>query len=330
MNPRILVWRNGKLGNTIAAIPCILELRRLLPEALIAVAVEPLGAELLKHYPEINELVVYDKRGAQRGLFAHLQFITALRARRFTHSFHIKRFFRNEFLSWLAGIPYRIGFERETGGRGLLTWTAKYDESLNIVQCNLSLLRFFDPRAGNQIPYRFYSSQADRAEAESFLAESKLSAGRYAVFHCGGETVRNRGASAEAFATLAQWLSREKELVPLFLSGPGEAAAAGKVLALLPVDIPRAVCAVASIRVNAEITRRSALFIGSNSGQAHLAALVGRPLLVLYRQQDDTGLMLRKWRPWSDLAGQVVVRDQPDNETLIRESKAALFPGETR
>ncbi|MFH1761110.1 MAG: hypothetical protein ABIA63_08410, partial [bacterium] len=61
-NLRFLVWRNGKLGNTIWAIPFIMGLRKAFPQSHIAVVVESLGRDLLKHYPGINELIVYNKK----------------------------------------------------------------------------------------------------------------------------------------------------------------------------------------------------------------------------------------------------------------------------
>ena len=53
---RFLIWRNGKLGNTIVALPVIERLREAFPDAQIDMVVETLGRELLKYHPATNNL----------------------------------------------------------------------------------------------------------------------------------------------------------------------------------------------------------------------------------------------------------------------------------
>jgi ADP-heptose:LPS heptosyltransferase len=302
----ILVWRNGKLGNTIAAVPFLLALRQALPESCITVVAESLGAELLACYPEINEIIVYNKRKEHGGFPAHVRFILRLRARKFTHSFHLKRFFRNAFLSFLSGIPERIGFAGDSARR-FLTSTAPYREDQNIVLNNLSLLRLIGAELPENQPYRFYSSEDDRKGAGEFLVQNRLREKGYAVIHCGGETTKEDGLPAELFREMAVRLSCDLKLPPVFIRAPGDAAAVSAVVRGLEKSAPFYVFDDPRIRVNAEILRSAALFIGGNSGQAHLAALVATPTVILYADNGKAEFFIRKWLPWQEKVKPVIV-----------------------
>jgi ADP-heptose:LPS heptosyltransferase len=323
---RILIWRNGKLGNTIAAIPFILALRKALPQNFIAVVVESLGAELLAHYPDINKIILYNKRREHKGFRAHVKFIRSIRALGFTHSFHIKRFFRNTFLSLLSGIPERLGFSGE--GARLLSRVMPYTEDRNIVETNLSLLRLLGIVPPEKMAYRFYSSEADCREASGFLQRNGLVEKKYVTIHCGGETIRKENLSAEFFRDIAIRLHQERELVPVFILAPGDEANVARILDKLSGRTPFVVFDDPRIRVNAEVLRRSALFIGNNSGQAHLAALVATPSIVLYKDNGLTEMFIRKWQPWQDRRDYLIVNaSAPTGKSvnlLMRKSGALI------
>jgi ADP-heptose:LPS heptosyltransferase len=270
---RFLVWRNGSLGNTIVAIPFIINLRELFPYAHIAVVLEDLGAELLEYYPQIDEIIRYNKRGEHRSVIANLKFIWRLRKAKFTHSFHLKRFFRNGLLSFLAGIPVRIGF-MVTGKRYLLNATYPYPENQNIVRTNLSLLNYFSVAKPTVADYCFYSSDEDKLMAKDFLQRNGLKEKAYVVIHCGGRTVGKSGAPSSVFHTLAAYFHFQMGLVPVFIRVPGDETDVDAVVAGLNKQVPFRVYDICNIRVNGEVIRRAKFFIGNNSGQAHLAALV--------------------------------------------------------
>jgi len=295
---RILVWRNGKLGNTISAIPFILELRRIFPMAHIAVVVESLGKELLRHYPEINELIIYEKKSAHRRIILQIRFKLYLRKRQFTHSIHLKRFFRNELLSLLSGIQERIGFFRADGTKGLLTRAIPYNETKNIVNCTLDLTQLFGDFKNETVSYRFYSSKEDVNAAKTFLRTAGVTIERFIVFHPGGDTIKGHGLSSEVFAEIAKALWDELGLTPILLKGPTDSISVDAMAKHLSPKIPYQICALRNIREIAEIMRRAALFIGNDSGPAHIAALVDTPSVILYGNHQETKQMIRKWLPW--------------------------------
>ncbi len=296
---RFLIWRNGKLGNTIVALPVIERLREAFPDAQIDMVVETLGRELLKYHPAINNLIVYNKRKEHRSLHAQLRFVLKLRKERYTHSIHLKRFFRNLFLAWLAGIPNRFGFS-VNGKKGLLTSAVPYSEDNHIVETNYSILDLFNLPKMAVPAYRYYTGHEDIIEAEQLLNNLGLKEKQFIAIHCGGETVASNPVPYELFAELVLQLEAKLDMIPVFIEGPGDADAVDNVVRLLPQGYNVKRIRVKPIRTNAVILSKARCLIGNNSGQVHLAALYSIPTVVLYGPDSTSAHYIRKWLPWNN------------------------------
>ena len=75
--PHQLVVQTSFLGDTVLTTPLIAELARRGP---VSVVVTPASAPLLARNPDIHELIVYDKRGADAGLLGFRRLALKLRA----------------------------------------------------------------------------------------------------------------------------------------------------------------------------------------------------------------------------------------------------------
>lgn len=294
---KILIWRNGKLGNTLVMLPFLQVLREVWPNITIDVIVDALGAELLKYHPAINRLIIYDKRGKDKSIAATILFVLLLRKQKYTHSVHIKRFFRNEFLALLAGIPNRFGF-RSNGKMGLLTAAVNYSEEVNIVRTVFALGKFFNFNVSEPPRYRYYTSKEDAIEVEEILDSLNLGSFPFVIIHCGGETSTANKVPYSFYASLITQL-RLQGRQPVLLEPPGEQKHVQEVLACLPNDDMVRICKVGPIRANALIISKASLFIGNNSGQVHLAALYSIPSVVVYGSDKQLAShSIQKWLPW--------------------------------
>ncbi len=295
---KILIWRNGKLGNTIVIVPFILALRKALPDCSLTVILESLGADLLAYYPEIDKIIIYNKRKEHASIRAHIKFLMEIRKERFTYSIHLKRFFRNAFLSWLAGIPNRIGFITQ-GKSPLLTAALPYNETVNIIENNLSLFNLLNLPIEKNPVYKFYSSEGDKNLADIFIRHYNLKHLKFVLIHCGGETFAGR-IPPSLFTEIIKYFLHVENLVPVLIQGPGDESSVLKVCQHLTGASSPVICQEDNIRVLAEIMRKASVFIGNNSGHAHLAALVKLPEIVLYMNTENTDVNIKKWKPWNE------------------------------
>ncbi|MCX6600164.1 MAG: glycosyltransferase family 9 protein [bacterium] len=289
----ILAFRNGSIGNTLAAVPALRALRRRYPQAQLAVVVDSLCYPLLELCPWIDRLIVYDKHGAHRGAIAHLRLVRELRSLRPSHAVLFKRFFRNGLLAYLSGAPVRAGF-RTHGSAPFLNLTIPYRESVPVVDLNLELAAILGaPAAGRGL--ELFLSEHDENAAREFAAVHGGSP--YCVALYGGQTSSADFVSLPRFAALVRGLTGGA--CPIFVIGSGERESSLAVQ--LASNDARFVPALGlPLRVTAALMKHATLFVGFNSGPAHMAAAVHVPTVILYRPDAEVVSEIRKWCPPGD------------------------------
>lgn len=128
----------------------------------------------------------------------------------------------------------------------------------------------------------------------------------YAVLHPFASSPRKRWP-LERFAAIARELL-DRGLKPVVLSGPGENPA------VLPgVETVKGLALAHAIA----LIRSAAVFIGNDSGPAHVAAACGTPLIVLFGASDP-----EMWAPWKAAAIQIARPSM--REISVGEVSAAI------
>lgn len=127
------------LGDTVLTLPLIAEIRRRFPVKKLTVVCQPAGRELLRDHPAIDEVIVDDKKGVDRGWAGMRAKAAELKARQFTVAITPHKSLRSALLLALAGIPCRIGF-RQSAGWFLFHYRAVRDPRRHDVERNLSVL----------------------------------------------------------------------------------------------------------------------------------------------------------------------------------------------
>ncbi|MGH9858547.1 MAG: glycosyltransferase family 9 protein, partial [Candidatus Acidiferrales bacterium] len=142
-------------------------------------------------------------------------------------------------------------------------------------------------------PSRVYS-QPDAAlfVAEKLTARGVSQGQSYAVIHPGASDPRKHW-SAESFGAVAQWLAREHNLRPIVRLGPGDAELASSVRQSFGSDAVIFDAAAMDLRETIALIAGAQLFLGNDSGPAHIATGAGRPVVVIFGATDA-----HTWRPW--------------------------------
>jgi len=286
----ILAFRNGSIGNTLAAVPALRALRGRYPQVNLSVVVDPVGYQLLERCSWIDNLVVYDKRGRHRSLVAQAALVRDLRKLKPSHAVLFKRFFRNGLLAFLSGANVRAGF-RTDGKAPFLTHTVPYEERVHIVDLDLRLAALLDAASEDRRLEMFLTDE-DRTRAQGLLGNA-----RYLVAHYGGQTTLPDFVPQERFVELLRLIAGKDLRAVLIGSGGAEAGRARDIAAELSgaitaTDLP--------LRVTSAIIERAMLFVGFNSGPAHIAAAVGTPEVVFFRPDANTESEILKWSPVSN------------------------------
>jgi len=115
---RILVRGPNWLGDAVMCEPALRGLRRLFPDAQIALLVKPAVADLFAGHPALTRVLTYDSKGHHAGLSGKWALAGQLRRQGFDLAVLFQNAFEAAFLTFLAGMPRRYGYA--TDGRSLL------------------------------------------------------------------------------------------------------------------------------------------------------------------------------------------------------------------
>ena len=115
---RILVRGPNWLGDAVMCEPALRGLRRLFPDAQIALLVKPAVADLFAGHSALTRVLTYDSVGYHAGLSGKWGLAGQLRRQGFDLAVLFQNAFEAAFLTFLAGVPRRYGYA--TDGRSLL------------------------------------------------------------------------------------------------------------------------------------------------------------------------------------------------------------------
>lgn len=264
---RALVIHPGYLGDTVFLGPAVRALKHRWPEGKVALCVTPRGAPVARLLPGCDEVVVYDKRGTDRG--ARGLWRTARRLRAFRPELAIVPHYspRSGALALLSGAPRRIGYAPLCNDR------VQLDRGQPFVQRVLSLAE----RAG--APGDPALALGAPAGLEAYASGVLAGAARPVVGIVPGAEWATKRWGAEKFAALAGELGRSGATV-LVLGGPDDRRDAARMGEL--AGVPLRDTTGNAIDEAVSILARCDLVVGGDTGLVHCARALGRPTLVLF------------------------------------------------
>ncbi len=299
---RILVMRYRFIGDTVLTVPFLRNLRRAEPQAFIAWMVAPVSSDVVQGIPYVNEMIYWDpvtihadSRGAHGTLAAKWKFVRELRKKHFDKVYVLKRSLSSAVLAFLSCAPERIGFDTE--GRGvLLTKRVPYRNDQHEVVNFLDVLRADGVDVEDDFLELWTKSEEEQSIADLLAEKGVPPSSRVAVIHP-FSAVAQRGWPLENFAELALRIKREAGYVPVLVGSPADADSLKKAMPLIQDGVVVDLIGKCSLRETIALLKRSALFVGNDSGIMHLAAAAGTPLVALFGPQSPV-----KFGPWSTKA----------------------------
>jgi heptosyltransferase-2 len=264
---RVLVMQPGYLGDTVFLGPAVRALKARWPDGEVALCVTPRGAPVARLLPGCDEVVVYDKRGGDRGPAGLWRTARRLRALRPELALVPHASPRSGLLARLSGAARQLGYAP------FCTDRVPLDRARPFVDRALLLAE----RAGapGDPALALGAPAALGAYAERVLA----GAARPVIGLVPGAEWATKRWAAERFAALAAELVRDGATAVL-LGGPSERALASRIQAL--AGIPLRDTTGNAIDEAVAVLARCDLVVGGDTGLVHCARALGRPALILF------------------------------------------------
>ncbi|HBC47001.1 MAG TPA: lipopolysaccharide heptosyltransferase II [candidate division Zixibacteria bacterium] len=269
---KIAVIQTAFPGDVILSLPLYEALKDLYPNSRLAAVVRPESVCLLKSNPFINEIIPFDKYGADSGPAGLFRIASKLKG--YDQAVIVQRHLRSALLPILARIPRRIG---HNNSRAHLLYTAKipYRDNVHEVQRCLDLVGVNND--GKKYSPKIYLDEKSITEADRLLSESGLTSA-FIVVAPGSVWATKRYVH---FPKLIDLL-HEKFNIPIVMLGGQDdlplSIEISKACAHQPINLT----GKTDLLLSAAIISKARLAITNDSAPSHIAAAVGTPVVAIF------------------------------------------------
>jgi ADP-heptose:LPS heptosyltransferase len=285
-SPRIVIPRVAGIGNALLAVPMVRQLTRALPAASITILARTAAmAQVFERLVEVDQVVITGK--GVKGIWRNI-----VHARRGGCDLYLVPFPSNRWqyslLALASGARRKLLHSYPLGHWRALHFIGERVPAIrgiHDVRQNLTLLRPLGIEPDFEEGPVFPLTDDDRAMPGRLLQQAGLPQDATPIIvHAGSaQTVLARAKRwpPQRYAELIERLRGELSETVVLVEGPDEAGVTAEIASTAPVITLNGPLAQA-----AALLERARLYVGSDSGLAHLAAAVGTPAVTLFAPAD--------------------------------------------
>jgi len=309
---RVLIVRLRSIGDTVLATPSLIALKRFLPDAEIDILLEDWVAPLLEGHDAVDNIITTGKSFTDK-----IKTARSLRKRSYDVVFNLHGGSTSTFLTYATGARRRVcyaGYRYSFLYTDLLSSSADFwgREQTHSAEQQLALLGFVGvpvedrPRgqlvvtetALDSIAKKITTETRRHGELHSEIGISVFPA--YALIHP-TTAFETKNWPIGNFARIAEYFDdRGIQTIAVASRAENEVLESLASISKVPIvtfddlTLPE-VTALAS---------RAKLFVGNDSGIAHIAAAVGTPTIVVFGSSNRN-----HWYPWTDAPNEMVFNE---------------------
>lgn len=288
MTPRnILAIKLRYLGDVLLATPTLHALKTAYPAARLSVLVNRGTEAVLRANSDVDEIILLD-RGS---IVQQTRFVWEIRRRRFDTVVDLTDGDRAALLTWISGAPVRIGFNAEERWTGrCYTTVVRPHAGVHRIERDMAAVLPLGAAIPNGVP-RLRLTPEEDAEAEELAGQLGFSRDRPWVMIQPGARYWFKAWPPERFAELADRLNDRFGCQIVVGGSPEEESLTQSVVHQAKSRL-LSLSGRSDVRMLAALLKRSALFIGNDTGAMHIAAAVGTPVVGLFGPSNP-----REWGP---------------------------------
>ncbi|MBI4976935.1 MAG: lipopolysaccharide heptosyltransferase II [Spirochaetes bacterium] len=278
---------NWRLGDSLMTTPFIAAVRELFPRARIDLAVPERVRRVFEGNPAITNIIPFDTSHEYKSLSAKMRFARELAGQKYDVAFLLQRAIEAALLTAYAKIPVRIGYDSDMRGF-LLTHTVSEKDwsltkaSLHQVDYYLRILKKYFTLPRDDYSLAIYPLERDRAATHAkVLAQGiDIAKDRFVVFSPGTSYGVAKKWDIDRWNELAVRITREYPGMKVLLTGSDYDM---EYCSAMPLG--NGVCSVVGATEIGELIHvlaASRCVVTIDNGNAHLAAALQKPLVVLF------------------------------------------------
>lgn len=299
-NSKILIRGVNWIGDSIMTLPAIKVLRQSYPDSIISLLVKPSVSPIFEKNPNIDEIILLEDRF--KGFLGRLKLSNILREKNFSKAVLFQNAFDAALITFIAGIPERIGYNRD--GRGLLLTKPipfnNDDRRLHHIDYYLNLLRLAGITINNvgfkEILKPFNGKKLNEFYPYVYLSiDERLSKRRELSILKRPILGINPGAAygsskrwfPERFADVSNWFLQETKGSIVIFGSSSEIKTAEEILIKIRPDLRTEnnvlnLTGKTTLRELIALISECNIFVTNDSGPMHIAFSVGTPMVSIF------------------------------------------------
>lgn len=296
----VLVVRLRSIGDMVLATPTVHALRRFLPDARIDVLVEDWVAPLLEGYADVDQVITVERKN----LKSRISIARRLRAVGYDVAYNLHGGSTATFLTRATGARHRVGYEayrysslhNHRAPSAAVLWNK---EKTHSVEQQLALAGWTGVPVTDKPQTNLVVTNAAResigaklrAVNAANLNQSRFDQSRpFALIHPAAAFATKTWAAAN-FARIIEYLYA-RNISSVAIVAAHERAVAHDVLQ--QTNVPLVVFDDLSLPEVTALASQARIFVGNDSGVAHIAVATGTPAIVVFGSSN-----VDHWRPWT-------------------------------
>lgn len=294
---RVLLIQLDHLGDAVMTTAMFASLRRRFPQATFDVLAAPWNWEVFAASKEIGRIYTSRWNRFRRGFklvwpLAFLDWVPTLRDRRYDLAIDVRGDFPNAALMWLCGIPRRAGWAC-AGGGFLLTDSAEFVAGRAEVESRRALLTVLGADIRPSEGPTFVPSTEAIRFVTHMLAEFRQGDRPLWVLHVGAGTAAKTWPASHWRELLGRAIV-ERHARVILVGGLADIETGREITQ--EMFWPGVMDWTGRLTIDqlASLAQRSTLFLGADSGPAHLAAAAGARVIALF----SGSTVAEQWQPW--------------------------------
>lgn len=296
---KVLMIRLRSIGDTVLATPALFALRRFLPQVQLHMLLEDWVAPVLEGSDLVDRVISIPKQSST----ARARVARELHRAKYDVVYNLHGGTTATFLARASGAKHRVGFAHYQYAR-LHNHTAPTPQeiwrrpTLHSVEQQLALVGWTGVPVTDRPATRLPVTESALRSITTQLAAKQIGPSQpFALIHPAAALETKQWAT-ENFAEIADEVTA-RGLTPVAIVTPAERPvleslikqATNRVVGFYSLSLPE-VTALAS---------RASLFVGNDSGIAHIAAAAGAPCVVIFGSSN-----VAHWRPWTTAPHEIV------------------------
>jgi ADP-heptose:LPS heptosyltransferase len=301
---KVLLVRLRSIGDTVLSTPSLFALKRFLPHAQIDILLEDWVAPVLAGFEYVDNVITLDRGSvASRARVAR-----DIRSLRYDVVYNLHGGTTATFLTRASGAKHRVGYASYQYGRlhnhlapsPLALWSRDKTHS---VEQQLALLGWTGVPVSDRPPTRLGITAPAAANVQGRLSAAGIHEGQpFALVHPAAAFATKQWA-IDKFARIVEALAtRGIPSIALVTTAEAETGAELQKQSAAPVNVFDDL----SLPEVTALAHRARIFIGNDSGIAHIAAAVGAPSVVIFGSSNRV-----HWQPWATAPAEIVYEELP-------------------